>query len=471
MMTNGFDVLLINARSRSGGPGYLPYGLLYIAAVLRENDFRVRIWDKNVDNQDLGTILSQCSPKIVGISVLTGPVILDAIEISRAIKREFNDIKVVWGGLHPTLFPQSVLAEEYVDYVVLGEGEYPLLELVEFLSGDKHRLEDIANLGYKVGREIRLNKMREFIDLDKLPMPAWDLVDMNKYYIYRFYAKRTVTMNTSRGCPFRCSFCYNQAINKRRWRGISAGKVAEQIRFIKDKYHIQGILFYEDDFEANRKRLQELCNILINEKMGITFEHYSRVNYAKEERLALEREAGLKLISYGVESGSPRMLEFIKKDQTVAQIQEAFQICDDLGIAAAASFMIGLPTETIEELNSSMSLANSLHAHNIFPMVYTPYPGTELFDYCINEKLFELPAILADQGRAYTADEANINVSPIPSKYLEQVKARLFLYNRLNEVKACIKYKNYRTLSSYVKSNAFEETKLIFKSLGRCLRG
>ncbi|MCK4326722.1 B12-binding domain-containing radical SAM protein, partial [bacterium] len=303
-MNKSIDLLLINAKSRDALPGYLPYGLLWIAAVVRKEGYEVRIYDRNVEKVNLKKILNRYQPKVVGISCLTGPVIDDAIEISKSIKRKAKEIHIVWGGLHPTIFPYHVLKKKYVDYIVVGEGEYPISELLEYFLKKEGKLEKIKNLGYKENGRIRLNPQRDFICLDKLPLPAWDMVDIEKYYQQKFYSSRVITLNTSRGCPFRCTFCYNQAVNRGKWRGMSAEKIIEHIKFLRSRYGINGFQIYDDDFDANKNRLIEFCNFLLKEEEKILWQHFSRVNYARADILRLEKEAGCQLIEYGVESGS-----------------------------------------------------------------------------------------------------------------------------------------------------------------------
>jgi radical SAM superfamily enzyme YgiQ (UPF0313 family) len=470
-MNKDIDLLLINAKSRDVLPGYLPYGLLWIAGVIREKGYEVRIYDRNVEKIGLKETLGRYQPKLVGISCLTGPVIDDAIDVSKAIKAISEEIPVVWGGLHPTIFPHHVLVKEYVDYIITGEGEYPVLELLDCLLKKNRRLEEIKNLGYKEKGKIRLNPARAFIDLDELPLPAWDLVDIKKYCQQKFYSSRVVTLNTSRGCPFRCSFCYNQAVNKRRWRGISAEKILEHMRHLHSAYDIQGFQIYDDDFDANKRRLIEFCNLLLKEKKTYLWQHFSRVNYAREDTLELEKRAGCKLIEYGVEGGSPRLLDFIQKDQTVEQIKEAFAVCRKVNLASSALFMVGLPTETKEEADQTISLVDSLGAFQTICTIYRPYPGTKLYDYCKEKGLFRLPDDLEEQGTIYSISDTELNVSQVPTAYLGRIPFRFNFYNICNELKFSLKERNYRKILFYIRNRfSFEHFRWLFRNFLAYLR-
>ncbi len=231
------DILLINPFSwiRDGSPAYLPYGVLYLAGYLRGKGIRVDIFDANTDPSDPLEVVSRKSPLAIGLSVLTGPVINEALKISREAKSRFKDIKIIWGGLHPTLFPKYVLEEDSVDYIVQAEGENAIYRLMGALLKGKEDF-SIRNLGYRDKGNIFINPVEDsLIDLNLSPLPAWDLVDIHKYVANRFFASRVLTMNTSRGCPFKCAFCFNQGLSYQRWRALDSGNVFKQLIYLKGK--------------------------------------------------------------------------------------------------------------------------------------------------------------------------------------------------------------------------------------------
>lgn len=449
------DVLLINAITRKQLPAYIPNGLLWVAAVLREKGFDVRVYDRNADDRDVKDIIKEFKPKIVGVSVLTGKVILDAIYVSKIIKSEMGDTIVVWGGLHPTLFPEHVLSEKFVDYVVMGEGEYPMTELTEHLLQNKRKLEDILNIGYKKEGEHKLNPLRDFIDINELPAPAFDLIDMNKYFLFRPYARKTVVLMTSRGCPYNCVFCYNKKVNKSKWRGMSARKLVDLIKLIKSKYNVNGFLFHDDNFDADAKRLKEFCNILIDERIGIKWEHFSRVNYAEKERLALAKKAGCEHIAYGLESGSERILKLIKKRQTVAQIEKAINLCKEVGISTSCGSIIGYPFETEEDLEETTKLFDRLKPTLVFTTIYNPYPGSDLYDYVVEKGLFAEPPTLEEQGKIYYFENLELNMSSIPNQLLKDIYTKYFVRNLFNEVNDYLRFRNFVGLFVVTKNYLF----------------
>ena len=447
------DVLLINPKCWTDPPpSYLPYGILWIAGFLRSHGISVSVFDRNVDTRKISDVISAFRPSIVGLSLLTGPVIMDAIRISKDVRALTPGAKVVWGGIHTTIFPEYVLKNDYVDYAVIGEGEAPLLEIAEAILSDKRRIEAIKNVGYKVDGKMVINPQREFIkNLDLLPDPAWDLVDIEKYAMQKFYSRRVITLNTSRGCPHRCAFCYNQAVNKRIWRGISAERLFKQVVYLKERYGISGFQMYDDEFDVNRERVRIFCELLIKNRVKISFAHFSRVNMANKGIYALEKEAGLKHIEFGVESGSQRILDFIRKDQTLEMIQGAFRICRELKIPASALFMTGLPTETEEDLEMTINFLKTLKAHQTINTIFRPFPATKLFDYCVKEGLFSLPSELEKQAEVFDYKGGSINVSKIPNNRLTETHSYFIFNNIKNELLGCFKNFNLFLIWFYFK--------------------
>jgi anaerobic magnesium-protoporphyrin IX monomethyl ester cyclase len=214
------NILLVNPTTsyQAGFRKYavFPYGILFLAAVLEKAGHNVTIYDNNIDSRKPEDFVS-VNANLIGFSVLTGRSIGNAIDQSKVFKEIFPRASIVWGGVHPSLMPEQTVAEPFIDYVVVGEGEYTLLELVNHLEEGKPGLHSIQGLVFKQGDIIIKNDPRPFIkNLNELPDPAWHLVDIKQY--------SAITLNTSRGCPFRCTFCYNQTFNKGRRADFSAEK-------------------------------------------------------------------------------------------------------------------------------------------------------------------------------------------------------------------------------------------------------
>jgi anaerobic magnesium-protoporphyrin IX monomethyl ester cyclase len=441
-MIDSADLLLINPITRRHVPAFIPNGLLWVASVVREKGFSVRVIDRNCDDADVAEILRTVRPKVVGLSVLTGGVILDAIVQAKLVREVLPGAIIVWGGLHPTLFPEAVLVEPYVDHIVMGEGEVPMAELMDNLLRGRGRIEEILNVGTKINGQIRLNPLRPFVDMDALPYPAFDLIDMSRYYLLRPYAKKTVCLMTSRGCPYNCAFCYNKKANRSTWRGMSASRLIGLIRHIQKRVSVDGFLFHDDNFDADGRRLKEFCELLIQKKMHIRWEHCSRVNYASFERLAMEKKAGCEMIAYGLESGSERILKLIHKGQTVAQIENAIRLCKKAGISTGVGSIIGYPFETEADLDETLKLFERARPTHIFTTIYNPYPGSDLYDHVIREGLFKEPATLQGQGEIYNIENLDLNMSPISNETLRRVMVKYSTYNLIHEVLDYLRFFN-----------------------------
>jgi len=455
-MVNKLDILLINPFSwiRDGSPAYLPYGVLYLAGYLRGKGVKVDIFDANTDPGDPLEVVALKRPLALGLSVLTGPVINEALKISRAAKSRFKDIKIIWGGLHPTLFPEYVLEEDSVDFIVQAEGENALFRLMDGLLKGRQDTA-LRNLGYKDKGSIVINSVEDsLIDLNLSPMPAWDLVDIPKYIANRFFASRVLTMNTSRGCPFKCAFCFNQGLPYQRWRALNAKNIFQQLIYLKENYRINGIQFYEDSFDTDRSRVKEFCDLMINSGMKVNWSHFSNIIYCDEALLRIERSANCKYIEYGVESGSNRILELINKRQNVAQIKEAFERCKRVGIKSAALFMIGYPSETKVELTQTIDLVERLPAHILISTIYRPYPGTPLYEYCAKNKDFVVPKNLEDQGEFYRfshMQDSATNMSMVPTDYLLKLQRSFYAKFAIKEAILCLQEFNFGLIIYYLK--------------------
>lgn len=248
--------------------------------------------------------------------------------------------------------------------------------------------------------------------------------------------RRWITLNTSRGCPYRCAFCYNEVFSRRRWRGLSAFRVIEQINYMQSEFGASHINFLEDNFTVNRGRLIKICDTLIRQKTDIEWECESRVGSLDGDLLSKMKRAGCKTLGFGVESGSPRILELLRKDITVAEIIKTFDLCKKVGIYTDAYVMCGLPTETINDFNMTLTLLRKITYQHCDMMVFRPYPGTALHDLCVNNGLFSPPTSI--DGWAMIGDQhsSDFSVGQIPetilwreivkNKRANQMKRKLF---------------------------------------------
>ncbi|HEY3274284.1 MAG TPA: radical SAM protein [Methanocella sp.] len=436
-------VMLVNPNSAidaaSSEQAKLPYGILYIASVLERGGHEVRVIDRNLDRRDIDDAIRTFSPQILGLSVMTGPCILDALDISRATKRLDPGIVVVWGGVHSTIFPAMCLAEASIDIVVRREGEQTMLELVNALSNQED-VGGIAGISYKKDGTACHNPERPFIkNLDELPDPAWHLVDVARYTRNRLDGRKYLSMNTTRGCPFRCGFCYNKFFNEFKWRGISAEKVIGQIKYLYENHDIRFIEFLEDNFTVNHKRLEKICDAIIADGLDLQWYCESRVNTLNRDLMTKMKRSGCVGIGFGVESGSPRMLQLITKDITPEQTIRTFDLCRETGIYPDAYVMTGLPHEEAEDFRQTMELLDRIPYRMCDLMVYKPYPGTDLFDLCIAEGLFDPPQTLEGWAEISDIHSAKFSIGHIPEDMIKSAKRKTLMKNRYNNVKRILR--------------------------------
>ncbi len=279
--------------------------------------------------------------------------------------------RIMVGGPHTTVALETI--PDFVDFVVQGEGEQAVLDIVE----DKVKDRVVCYPALK--------------ELDALPMPAWDyFIHLPYKWTVDWFSEAPVfTMNTSRGCPFRCAFCSVGSIWGKQYTYFSADRIVSDIEYLIGQYNAKGIYFREDNFTLNKDRLRRFCNLLIEKGISISWSCESRVNTLDRETVELMHRAGLRAFYFGVESGSQRILDFMKKDITIEQTRNAFRLCHEFGIRTAASIVVGVPTETEEDIEQTRKLLEEIRPTVTWYNVFTGIPDSELYRYAIENKLYE----------------------------------------------------------------------------------
>jgi anaerobic magnesium-protoporphyrin IX monomethyl ester cyclase len=375
----------------------LPLGLLQIGTVLEKRGFKAKIIDCNTTRNYLEALRRELSDALyVGFSCLTTEI-ASALELSDYVKT-VSDVPVVWGGWHPTLFPEQTCADKSVDYVCINEGDETAVQLAETLEANGD-LEQINGLASKT----RVNKPKSFVNIEQLPLCNYDLVDLSKYNLVTPDGRKTLPYQSSRGCPHRCAFCIQTVTNNNVWRAKSAKKTVDEIEFLIDKYKLHYFGFIDDNFFVNKKRVEEIAREFINRKIDMPWMAECRADYFDrfdEQFLALLARSGLVQVNIGAESGSQRVLNLLNKDITATQVVKSAKLLNDYEIEPVYCFMVGIPTETRGEINSTVKLAEKLRAINPRTQyrmaVLTPYPKCEITDKLIKMGAFEEPASLRE---------------------------------------------------------------------------
>ncbi len=366
-----------------------PLSLLSLASNVAY-DYDTAIMDQRVEKkfeEKLLKTLAGC--KVVFLSSMTGTQIKYALRISELAK-ENSPAKVVWGGMHTTLFPEQTIAHPMIDCVAIGEGEYTVRQIAESMDKDD-KLKDARGILYKnENNRIIRNPPQETVNLDSLPRMPYYLLDMEKYVKGRLMihdeAKRNLPFISTRGCPWRCSFCSQPAFSKRRWNAMSAEKTAEEVKYMVDKFNLDAVTFYDENFLSNPKRAEQIAALI-----GGKFEWgiQTRMDDMQRADMRLLAENGLKLVQPGIESGSNRILQMIKKDETAELFLGVNRALAELDLTPVYNFMMGFPTETYAETMMTVDLALAMMHDNPNARIagfytFVPYPGTELFDVAVS---------------------------------------------------------------------------------------
>jgi radical SAM superfamily enzyme YgiQ (UPF0313 family) len=356
-------------------------GPAFIAAFLRARGHEVSLYRAGVDKtpQEIIANIREAGPDLLAFSLTTRQW-LRAREVVRAIRAEI-DVPVVAGGLHPTFSPEQVLESPGFDYVCLGEGEEPMLDLVTALESGESTL-DIENIWTAGG--LRPALRRPFQPLDDLPFMARDMLDEYEGCVH---------MTTQRGCPFPCTYCAARMYNElyegtaNYGRRRSHENVLDELLEIQRNGNLAYVIFLDDTFTIYRRWVREFCRVY-GERLRIPFSLHARVETVNKQLIGELVAAGCKHITYGVESGSPRVRsDIMQRAASNERIKEVFRWTSEAGIMVTANYMLGIPGETRDDLQQTFELASELqeHALDFGYFVFYPYPGTMLFRLCVEK--------------------------------------------------------------------------------------
>lgn len=361
-----------------------PMGLAYLAGSLEQAGMPVEILDAQaleLTHINVVDRVKQSHPDVVGITFLT-PMFNAVRDLTNAIKNACPQIKIVVGGAHPTALPEQTMEEcSSVDYACIGEGETVIVDFLKYVSGEKKKI-DIPSLAYRYNGQIKVNPSVGFVkDIDCLPKPARHLLPMDHYKLTASRTKHSrfcPTIILARGCPFDCQFCSHPF--GRTFRHHSVERIIEEIKEIQRQFRSNQFNFEADTLTLNKKFITELCEAIIREKLDIKWTCESRVDTVDQIMLKNMKDAGCWQISYGVESGSQRLLDNIHKGIKKEDVVKVFNLTRKTGISIRGFFMLGLPTETLEESMETINFAKFLNALWAQFTLTIPYPGTPMFN-------------------------------------------------------------------------------------------
>jgi radical SAM superfamily enzyme YgiQ (UPF0313 family) len=393
---------------------FFPLGLAYLSAVCNQNGHKAVVYEvdaaektkttdmdfshehqklelyKNLINDsdnpiwaEIINVVKDYNPEVIGITVMTTKI-ASAIRTADILKKELADVPILFGGPHATLLPEQCLKVDSVDYVMRGESERTILQFLSFIDGDIE-LSDVNNLSHtdESGKIVHNLMEKPIKNLDEIPFPDRDSL----LYKNNYTSEDMGLMMTTRGCPFNCAYCAHIFGRKVRKRSIE--NVLEEIRLVKRNYDTTQFSFKDDTFILNKKMVIQLCNKLIEEDLGINWVCTTRVDLIDDKVIKLIKKAGCNEIRVGVETGSQRILDNLKKGITFEQVRTASEIFNKNRILWSAYFMYGLPTETVEDIRKTYKFMEELNSNYAGLGLYSPFPKTDLFDEGVELGLLE----------------------------------------------------------------------------------
>jgi len=399
-----------------------PLGLAYLTAAARAKGHEVTLLDMQglmMDSTELERQLAAERPAFVGITAMT-PTYPEALRVAELTRRVLPQAHIALGGVHPTLDPQGVLTHPAVDFVMRGEGEQAIVALLDILDGKGGRLTDVPGLCFREGDSLHIAPRAPLIrDLDSIPAADYSAFPVERYIEHNALLRsiRGISMIVSRGCPYSCSFCAVQQTMGSRWRYRSANKVVDQIEHLRDTYGIQGIWFKDSIFNLKRSWTAEFCREMESRKLGMEWQALTRVNLLDDAELAMMKHAGLTQIDLGIESGSPRTLRRLNKKISVDQIKAGVALAKK-HVRVFGFFMIGVPGETEDDVMQTFELARQLDLDRWSWSIYSPLPGSPLYDDLIAEGRIQPYALDYQRVHFTEAYEGICNIEPARLKAL-----------------------------------------------------
>jgi radical SAM superfamily enzyme YgiQ (UPF0313 family) len=368
----------------------LPLALMALASALDRKRYHVVLVDGRLEDRPPERVVRETENALcLGVTVLTGKPLGDALRVTRAVKAARPDLPVVWGGWHPSLFPAETLSEASVDATVQGQGEIPFAEILERLEGGLP-LAGVPGCTSRRGAEIVSAAPRAAADVNGFPALDYDLIDLERYFARK--GQRQLDYVSSQGCRFRCTFCADPTVYRRAWFGLAPERVGSELESLYRRHRFDDVGFQDETFFTQGKRVAAIAAEF--RRRGLAFRWMATMRADQGERLdekvlAECRDAGLRRVMVGLESGSQSMLDWMKKDVRLDQVFVTAEKCRRLGIGALFNLIVGFPDEPPESVEETIRVAKRLRAmgpdFQVAFFFYKPYPGTEIVDALAKE--------------------------------------------------------------------------------------
>ncbi|OGR53752.1 MAG: hypothetical protein A2X39_04935 [Elusimicrobia bacterium GWC2_56_31] len=405
------DLILINPGNRLEQFAKLsdlatiaqPLGIAMLAAFVREQGYSVAVIDAEAEfltpEQTVNALSEYETPLLIGLSAFTTKMTA-AAKVLRLVKENFPACKTMIGGHHCSAIPEDTLKDENIDFVIKGEGYYPVCKLLESLK-KKSGNYDIKGLWYREKDKVVGHGRADGVaDLDKLPFAAWDLLPMDKYrahhwqtWDYDLDQKGFAVFYTSLGCPFNCEYCsVNVVYGSHKTRYRSPAHVVKELKMMIDRYKIRHVEIIDDTFTINPSRVDGICDEIIKNKLGekLNMWCFARTNTVSPRIMEKMKRAGINWVFMGLESGDDEVLQSVEKKQNLVQIYKAVEIVHKAGLHIGGNYVFGLPTDTMPTMHKTLALAKELNTEYANFFIAMAYPGTRLHEMA-KAKGYELP--------------------------------------------------------------------------------
>ncbi len=396
-------ITLINVQISEGNNIVPPLGILYIAAVLEEMGHELQVFDIDPEVSSCIDEVKAFAPQIIGLGCYTNTY-PKARRLTERLQEHLPLAVYICGGVHATAKPVETMQDLGVDYLVYAEGERTMAALVKRIAtGSTQELDDIKGLYYRRDGQITFTGPPDLIaDLDTIPFPARHLLDFKSYLappgIIRGYAMdRVTTIFTSRGCPYPCIYCASSIVQGKKVRRRSVANVLAELELLVENYDIQSFYICDDLVTGDRNWMMDFACQLAQKGLGLQWACQARVDRADEEMLALMKKAGCVQVDFGVESGSDKTLKTMKKATKIEVARGTFQLTRKLGLRSCATFILGFPGESEQDMEETFDLAKQIRADYTAFYFLTPYPGTAIYDMALQNNWIDPTLIAAER--------------------------------------------------------------------------
>ncbi|RJP80618.1 MAG: radical SAM protein [Candidatus Zixiibacteriota bacterium] len=396
-----------------------PISLTQTAAVLRARGHQVKVNDcsvEGIDTEKLKGELKAFQPDLLVMNSTTPSLNFD-LTIPPQAREVLPGVKIAAFGIHAGTLPDEVFAMTgALDFIVRGEPEMTIADLADALAG-KLPLEQVAGLSRRVDGAVQHTPDRGFIPvLDEMPYPAWDLVNLENYQL-PFSGRRFLMVTTARGCPYDCVYCVAQSYYGKKIRARKPARIVDELEHMGAQYGVKDFFFWSESFTIIRAAIKELCREILRRNLKVRWVCNSRVDNIDLELLELMKQAGCWMISYGIESGEQAILDAIKKDITIKQVQEAVRLTRKVGFQIAGHFVLGLPGETPATLKKTYNFACSLDLDYAQFYCASPWPGSEFYRMAV-----ESGWLASTDWEQYEQDHSVTNYPGLPAEEITRFR-------------------------------------------------